>query len=237
LEQEEKMISVYDNFIRVRDEAAEAAEKSGRRPEDVRLVAVTKFVETDRIAQAIAAGALEVGENRAQELTEKYEFFKNNAQTIHFIGQLQLNKVKYLIGRADLIQSADRPEAFSEINRLAVKRGIRQAALVEVNIGSEPQKAGIAPNDLPELLKRISEMEGVSCRGLMCIPPAGDEKGSRYYFARMKELFEDIRAMDIPGVSMELLSMGMSHDFKEAIAEGSNMVRVGSAIFGARIRR
>ena len=237
MEQKEKVIPVYDNFIRVREEAAEAALRSGRKPGEVRLVAVTKFVDTERIAQAIAAGAVEVGENRAQELTEKYEFLKNNAQTIHFIGQLQLNKVKYLIGRADLIQSADRLEAFAEINRLAQKHGIRQGALVEVNIGSEPQKAGVAPAELPELLKRVSEMEGVSCRGLMCIPPADDEKGSAYYFAKMKELFESVRAMDIAGVSMEILSMGMSHDYKEAIAAGSNMVRVGSAIFGARPKR
>lgn len=230
------MISVADNFRRVRETVAEAAEKAGRRPEEIRLVAVTKFIDEDKIAPVFGAGCLEVGENRAQELTAKYDFFKNYGQTVHFIGQLQLNKVKYLIGRADLIQSADRPEAFAEIDRLAVKHGIRQGVLAEVNIGDEPQKAGVAAGDLPELLKRISDMPGISVKGLMCIPPAAGSVGARYYFAKMRELFETIKGMNIPGIEMDLLSMGMSGDYPSAIAEGANMVRVGSAIFGQRPR-
>ena len=230
------MIPVAENYRIVRDRVAEAAIKSGRSPEDVRLVAVTKFVEEERIAKAIGAGCLEVGENRAQELKDKYEFFKENRQTVHFIGQLQLNKVKYLIGRADLIQSADRMDAFSEIDRLAGVHGIRQDALVEVNIGEEPQKGGVAPLELPELLKRISDMPNVRVRGLMCIPPAAGSESASYYFNRMKELFERIKGTNIPGIKMELLSMGMSGDYPEAIAAGADMVRVGSAIFGARPR-
>ena len=232
--EQETMIDVAANYRRIRDEVAEAAVKSGRKPSDVRLVAVTKFVEAERIAPVFPEGCLEVGENRAQELTEKFDFFKSHGQTVHFIGQLQLNKIKYLIGRADLIQSADRPEAFTEINRLAAKHGIRQDCLVEINIGDEPQKAGIAPGDLPELLKRVSDMPNVFVRGLMCIPPAAGEREARYYFARMKELFDNIKGMKIPGVEMELLSMGMSGDHNSAIAEGANMVRIGSAIFGPR---
>ena len=231
---EQETIDVYSNFARVRDEVAESAAKSGREPGDIRLVAVTKFVEAERIAPAFEAGCTEVGENRAQELTEKFDFFKANGQTVHFIGQLQLNKIKYLVGRADLIQSADRPEAFAEIDRLAVKRGVRQACLVEVNIGDEPQKAGIAPCDLPELLKRISDMPGVLVKGLMCIPPAAGDRDARYYFARMRELFENMKGAAVPGIEMQILSMGMSGDYTSAIAEGANMVRVGSAIFGPR---
>ena len=234
MDKETLTASAADNYRFVADNIREAALKAGRDPGEIRLVAVTKFVDTERIAAAIGAGCTEVGENRAQELTEKYEFFKNNSQTVHFIGQLQLNKVKYLIGRADLIQSADRPEAFAEINRLAEKHGIRQETLVEVNIGDEPQKAGIAPGDLPELLKRISDMPCIHVKGLMCIPPAAGERGAGYYFARMKELFENIKGMDIPMADMELLSMGMSGDYPSAIAEGAKMVRVGSAIFGRR---
>lgn len=234
---QKEMIPVAENFRIVRERVAEAAVLSGRSPEDIRLVAVTKFVETERIAKAIAAGCLEVGENRAQELTEKYDFFKENGQRVHFIGQLQLNKVKYLVGRAELIQSADRPEAFYEISCVAEKRGVRQGVLVEVNIGAEPQKAGIAPDELPELLKRISDLPSICVKGLMCIPPAAGGKSAAYYFAHMKELFESIKGMDIPGISMEVLSMGMSGDYTSAIAEGSNMVRVGSAIFGARVNR
>ena len=224
---------VADNFRRVKENIGEAAELSGRRPEDIRLVCVTKFVDTERIRAAINAGGLETGENRAQELVDKYDFFKENGQIVHFIGQLQLNKVKYLIGRADLIQSADRIEAFREIERLADKHGIRQDTLVEVNIGNEPQKGGVAPGELTELLKRVSDMPHVCVKGIMCIPPAAGGE-TREYFKRMKELFEDIKASGIPGADMELLSMGMSGDYPSAIAEGANMVRVGSAIFGAR---
>ena len=234
--EQEEMSSVAENLKRVRDSVAEAALASGRKPSDVRLVCVTKFVDERRIAEAIGAGSLEVGENRAQELVDKFEFFRENGQTVHFIGQLQLNKVKYLIGRADLIQSADRLEAFSEIERLAGKHGLRQETLMEINIGDEPQKGGVAPSEAPELLKRISDMPHVCVRGLMCIPPAAGGEDARYYFRRMKELFEDIRSMEIPNVSMDILSMGMSGDFPSAVAEGANMVRVGSAIFGQRPR-
>lgn len=232
---EQKMtLDVAANFLRVKENAAEAAIRSGRRPEDIRLVAVTKFVEPERIAPAFSAGCLEVGENRAQELTDKFDFFKQNGQAVHFIGTLQLNKIKYLVGRADMIQSADRWEAFTEINRLALKREVVQPCLVEVNIGDEPQKSGIDKAELPELLKRISDMPGILVKGLMCIPPAAGGMDARYYFANMRELFENIKGMSIPGIEMQTLSMGMSGDYTSAIAEGSNMVRVGSAIFGPR---
>lgn len=234
MEQKEVASVIGENFRRVAENVHEAAVKSGRGADDVRLIAVTKFVEIERIAPVFEAGCLEVGENRAQELTDKYDFFKEHGQTVHFIGQLQLNKVKYLVGRADLIQSADRPEAFTEINRIAGKHGLIQQTLVEVNIGDEPQKAGIAPDELEELLKRISEMPNVLVKGLMCIPPAAGSRDARYYFAGMRELFENIKGRNIPGVEMELLSMGMSGDYESAIAEGANMVRVGSAIFGPR---
>lgn len=236
MEQEEMICSIAENFRRVKENIAEAEYKAGREPGSVRLVAVTKFVDIDRIKQAIDAGSLEVGENRAQELTDKFDFFKENGQTVHFIGQLQLNKVKYLVGRAELIQSADRPEAFTEISRLAAKKGLVQDTLVEVNIGAEPQKAGVAPEDLRELLYRISDMPGVRCKGLMCIPPAAGGKGSAYYFARMKELFDTMKEYELPKVDMSILSMGMSGDYIPAIAGGADMVRVGSAIFGARAR-
>ena len=234
---QKEMIPVADNYRIVCERVAEAAYKAGRRAEDIRIVAVTKFVEPERIIKAFEAGCREVGENRAQELTDKYGLFRENRQTVHFIGQLQLNKVKYLVGRADLIQSADRPEAFAEISRVANNRGVRQDVLVEVNIGEEPQKAGVAPNDLPELLKRISDLPSICVKGLMCIPPAAGGQGAAFYFARMKELFESVKDMDLTGYVPELLSMGMSGDYTSAVAEGSNMVRVGSAIFGARTMR
>ena len=220
----------------VKSNIAEAAYKAGRDASEVRLVAVTKFVEPERIQPAFAAGVAEVGENRAQELVDKYDFFKANGQRVHFIGQLQLNKVKYLVGRAELIQSADRMEAFAEIDRIAVNRGVRQDTLVEVNIGAEPQKAGIAPEGLTELFKRISDMPGICVRGLMCIPPAAEGDKVRGYFRRMKELFDEYKGLDIPFICMDILSMGMSGDYAAAVEEGATMVRVGSAIFGARQR-
>ena len=220
----------------VKSNIAEAASKAGRDASEVRLVAVTKFVEPERILPAFAAGVAEVGENRAQELVDKYDFFKANGQRVHFIGQLQLNKVKYLVGRAELIQSADRFEAFAEISRIAASRGVRQDTLVEVNIGEEPQKGGIAPNDLRELYKRISDLPNVCVKGLMCIPPAAEGEAARDYFKHMRELFSAGEGLDIPNVSMEILSMGMSGDYTVAIEEGATMVRIGSAIFGARQR-
>lgn len=229
-------LNIEANYRLVKSSVAEAAYKSGRNADDIRIIAVTKFVDTERIAHAVAAGASEVGENRAQELTDKYEFFRANGQRVHFIGTLQLNKVKYLVGRADLIQSADRFEAFAEISRIAVKRGVKQDTLVEVNIGAEPQKSGIAPNDLPELFKRISELPNICVRGLMCIPPAAEGEAVRGCFKHMKELFTEYKGLDIPNVCMETLSMGMSGDYTVAVEEGANMVRVGSAIFGARQR-
>lgn len=236
MEQKEVAFSVRENFLRVRENTAEAAIRSGRDPGDIRLIAVTKFVDTDRIKEAIDAGAAEVGENRAQELVDKYDFFIQNRQRVHFIGKLQLNKLKYLVGRAELIQSADRMEAFSEIERLAEKKGLIQDTLVEVNIGGELQKGGIAPEALPELINVISDMPHVRVKGLICIPPAADGAEAGVWFKRMKELFEDIKTKETANVKMEILSMGMSGDYVSAVAEGSNMVRVGSAIFGQRQR-
>ena len=144
--------------------------------------------------------------------------------------------MKYLVGRADLIQSADRYEAFAEIDRIAGKRGIRQDTLAEINIGAEPQKAGVAPEELPELFKRISDLPNICVKGLMCIPPAAEGDKVRDHFKRMRELFASFEGPYIPNVSMEILSMGMSGDYAAAVEEGANMVRVGSAIFGARQR-
>ncbi len=220
----------------VRERIAEAADRSGRSASDIRLVAVTKFIDIPPIAEALAKGVKEVGENRAQELVDKFGFFKEHGQFVHFIGRLQLNKVKYLVGRAGLIQSADRMEAFTEIDRIAARLGVKQDTLVEVNIGAEPQKAGIAPQELNELYKRISDLPNICVKGLMCIPPAAEGEAVRDHFKRMRELFAEGKGLDIPNVGMEILSMGMSGDYTLAIEEGANMVRIGSAIFGARQR-
>ena len=147
---------------------------------------------------------------------------------------MQTNKVKYVIGYANLIQSVDRLELAKEISRLAVKAGITQNVLAEVNIGGEAQKGGIAPDELKDLISVISELPGIRVKGLMCVPPAVGEGEARRYFASMRRLFEDIGSAGIPGVDMQELSMGMSGDYRSAIKEGATMVRVGTAIFGAR---
>lgn len=222
------------NLQKVIDGIAEACEKVGRSPAEVRLVGATKFKSPDIIRPVIEAGLTEVGENRAQEFNEKFDFFKECGVKTHFIGALQTNKVKYLVGRAALIQSVDRLELAAEVNRLATRKALVQPILIEVNIGGEEQKSGVAPKELRELLKVVSEMPGVRVEGLMCVPPAVGEEEARAYFARMRELFLRIRDENIPNIFMDELSMGMSGDYKAAVIEGSTMVRIGSALFGAR---
>lgn len=227
-------MSIRENYLEICQSIADAAKQAGRRAEDITLVAVSKFVDEERIRLAHEAGANVFGESRAQELGEKMPMFEEFGADVHFIGQLQTNKVKYVIGYASLIQSVDRLELAKEISRLAVKAGITQNVLAEVNIGGEAQKGGIAPDELKDLISVISELPGIRVKGLMCVPPAVGEGEARRYFASMRRLFEDIGSAGIPGVDMQELSMGMSGDYRSAIKEGATMVRVGTAIFGAR---
>lgn len=227
-------MSIRDNYLSVVENIASACAACGRSESDVTLITVTKFVDTERIAEAVAAGARHVGENRPQEFRDKLEFFRENGLDAHLIGQLQLNKVKYVVGNASLIQSVDRQELAAEISRLAEKHGIVQNVLVEVNIGGEAQKSGVPPEELKDFLSLISELPGIRVKGMMCVPPSVGEEEARRYFASMRRLFEDIASAHIPGVEMQELSMGMSGDYKSAIMEGATMVRVGTAIFGAR---
>ncbi|MBR6006341.1 MAG: YggS family pyridoxal phosphate-dependent enzyme, partial [Clostridia bacterium] len=209
------------NLMRIREGIAEAEYAAGRPAGSVRLIGVTKFKTADEIRPALEAGLAEIGENRAQEFNDKFDFFTGWGVKKHFIGALQLNKAKYLVGRADLIQSVDRAALAEEINRLAVIRGVVQPILIEVNIGAEEQKSGVAPAELPELLKMISDMPGIAAKGLMCVPPAGSEDEARPYFAAMRELFERMRELRLENVSMDELSMGMSGDYKAAVKEGA----------------
>lgn len=222
------------HFQEIRDEIAEACYKAGRSASSVRIIGATKFKTAEQILPVIREGLSEAGENRAQEFNEKYDFFTEHGVKAHFIGALQTNKVKYLVGRAALIQSVDRLELAAEINRLSMRKQLVQPILIEVNIGGEEQKSGVAPKELRDLLSVVSEMPGVRVSGLMCVPPAVSEAEARVYFARMRELFQRIAEENIPNIRMEELSMGMSGDYKAAVLEGSTMVRIGSALFGAR---
>ncbi len=230
-------MSIRDNYLRIMEGIHSAAAEAGRDPGEVCLLAVTKFVDEARIAQALDCGVTNCGENRAQELAAKLPFFQSRGAELHLIGQLQTNKVKYVIGNVKTIQSVDRPELAAEISRLAVKRGLTQSVLVEVNIGGEAQKGGVPPEGLEEFILTIAAMPGLRVEGLMCVPPAVGEEEARAYFARMRRLFEDMAGKGLPNASMNTLSMGMSGDYRAAIAEGSTMVRIGSALFGARPRQ
>ena len=226
---------IAENVKSVKERIAAAAERCGRSADEIRLVAATKMNSAERLRQAIAAGVTVCGENRVQELVEKWEQGAYEGAALHFIGHLQKNKVKYVVGRCELIQSVDSIELLSAINAQAEKLGICQQVLLEVNIASEESKSGFSSSELPVVLASAGNFTHVFIRGLMAIPPISIIKGqNRPYFAAMKQLFIDIQTKKYDNVSMDFLSMGMSGDFEDAIAEGSNMVRVGSAIFGAR---
>lgn len=227
-------MTIRENLEQVRERMALACQRSGRAECDVTLIAVTKFVETARIAEAVAAGVTEIGENRAQEFSEKLNFYKQNHLRAHFIGQLQTNKVKYVCGKADLIQSVDREPLLDAIAAYAAKNGVTQDILIEVNIGREEQKGGVLPEALDTLAERIASLGSVRLRGLMCVPPAVDREAVRVYFREMRSRFERLTAA-YPQLPIDTLSMGMSHDFDTAIEEGATTVRVGTAIFGPRI--
>lgn len=226
-------MSIRENVAQIRENIQAACARSGRKESEVTLMAVTKFVETDRIREAVDAGIRFVGENRAQEFTEKLTFYKQNDLHAHFIGQLQTNKVKYICGSAELIQSVDRIALLDAIAKQAERLQIVQDILLEVNIGYEPQKGGIEPNAVSELLAYSRRYPAVRVRGLMCVPPIGTEQEVRGHFRSMRSLFEKVgeEFRDLP---MDTLSMGMSHDYAIAVEEGATIVRVGSAIFGAR---
>ncbi len=224
------------NYQLINERIAEAAEKSGRKREDVTFLAATKTVDAATINHAISLGLDHIGENRVQELLSKYADYDLANCSLQFIGHLQSNKVRRQIaGKVDLIQSVDSLKLAQEISAQSVKRGLTTDILVEVNIGREENKSGVFEENLEELLCQIAPLEGISVKGLMTIPPICENKHKiSKYFYNMHKLFIDISAKKLDNVSMSILSMGMSSDYYEAILEGATMVRIGSALFGAR---
>ncbi len=225
-------MTIADNVRRVREQIAEAALKAGRAPEEITLVAAAKMNGADRVREAILAGVDAVGENRVQEMLQKNGEGAYAGAPLHFIGHLQTNKVRHVVGLCSLIESVGSAELLELISRRALMLSIKQDILIEVNIGREPTKSGILKENLEELLIRAGLLPGVRICGLMAIPPAQSKNCN--YFDEMYNLFVDIRAKKYDNISMNFLSMGMSDSFAAAIAAGSNMVRVGTAIFGAR---
>lgn len=225
-----------ENIARIRQTISDAALAAGRDPSEVTLVAATKVQTSDTIRAAIAAGISVCGENRVQELTAHLEDNAYEGAELHFIGHLQTNKVKYIVGKVALIHSVSSDRLLEAISDRAVKLGIVQDILLEVNVGREASKGGYLPEEVMEAAKSALRLPGVRLRGLMAIPPIADLPGqNRPYFAQMRQLFVDTKALLGDNVSViDSLSMGMSDDYEDAIAAGATLVRVGTAIFGAR---
>ncbi len=199
------------------------------------LIAVTKTRSVEEINLAIQCGVRHIGENRVQELLEKYDQIEKSGVTIHLIGRLQTNKVKYIIDKVDLIHSVDSFKLAAEISKRAEKIGKIQDVLVEVNIGGEASKGGIEPDELEPFLKELSVLSGIRVCGLMCIPPIATQiHQNREYFFKMQHLFVDIKAKKLDNINMDILSMGMTNDYEDAIDAQSTFIRVGRGIFGAR---
>ena len=226
--------SIRENIAAIRAQIDAAARETGRTGADITLVGASKMNGAAACQEAIAAGIDALGENRVQEMTAKLAEDAYRGAPLHFIGHLQRNKVKQVVGKAALIQSIGSPELLAEVDRQAEKLGIVQDILLEVNIGGEEAKSGFAPDTVEQAAAQAKALAHVRVRGLMTIPPAdATREENMAYFAKVRALYVDIsRKMYDNG--LEYLSMGMSGDFADAIRAGANMVRVGSAIFGAR---
>ena len=228
-------MSIAENVARVRAQMSEAALRWGRNPEEIKLCAATKMNDADAVRQAIAAGVDCCGENRVQELTAKLSENAYAGAPVHFIGHLQTNKVRQVVGKVDLIQSVDSAHLLRAVDREAGRQGIRQDILLEINIGNEASKGGFSPEEILPLLENFGEFSNVCVKGLMAIPPISRFPGENLeFFQKMRQISVDIRDIINDNVKVDCLSMGMSGDFEDAIAAGSTMIRVGTAIFGAR---
>ena len=229
-------MELAQNIQAVRAKIAQAAADAGRTPGEITLCAATKVQTDETIRAAIAAGVQVCGENRVQELTAHLEAGAYEGAGVHFIGHLQTNKVKQVVGKVELIHSVDSERLLRAIHSQAEKLGIVQDILLEVNIAGEESKGGCSPQEAEELARLTAQLPHVRLRGLMAIPPVSLEIGAnRPYFQAMRQLFVDIKGkMSDNQASMDCLSMGMSGDYADAIAEGATLVRVGTALFGPR---
>ena len=228
-------MSIAENVAHIRAEMEAAAVRCGRNPKEIKLCAATKMNDADAVRQAIAAGVDCCGENRVQELTAKLGEDAYQGAPVHFIGHLQTNKVRQVVGKVDLIQSVDSQRLLREIDREAAKQGLVQSVLLEVNIGNEASKSGFQAEEILPLLEKSGDFSNICIKGLMAIPPISHNMGDNVkFFQKMSQLYVDIRRKKYDNVMVDCLSMGMSDDFTDAVRWGSTMVRVGTAIFGAR---
>lgn len=228
-------MSIAENVAAIRAAMESAARDAGRDPKEIKLCAATKMNDTAAVRQAIAAGVDVCGENRVQELTQKLGEKAYVGAPVHFIGHLQTNKVRQVVGKVDLIQSVGSLHLLEAVNKEAARQNLRQDILLEVNIGEEAAKTGFAASEILPLIDKIDSFSNICVRGLMAIPPISENPGDNSkFFLKMREIYVDIRAKKKDNVQVDCLSMGMSGDYLDAIRCGSTMVRIGTAIFGER---
>ena len=214
---------------------AEAARACGRDPAEIRLIAVSKTVDSQRIVNAYDCGQNLFGENRVQDALEKIDLLKGKEIHWHLIGHLQKNKVKYIIGQFDLVHSIDSFSLAEMVHKKSQEQGVVTAVLIQVNISGEETKNGLPPDQLLDTLVRVSQLSGVQVKGMMTIPPMqSDPEASRKYFAELRQLRDEMAKQAIENIQLDELSMGMSNDYQVAVQEGATLVRVGTAIFGNR---
>lgn len=228
-------MQIQSNIKKIHDEIRAAAQKSERDSSQITLIAVSKKKPSEMIQQAIEAGHRDFGENYIQEAMEKIDLIGRKSATWHFIGHLQSNKAKFAVKYFDLIHTVDKVKLAKEINRQAQKTGKIQEILLQVNIAHETTKSGAEENEIVDIAKQVCLFDNLHISGLMCMPPFFDDpEDARIYFKKLKQISKDIEALNLPNTTMAQLSMGMSHDFTVAVEEGATLVRVGTAIFGAR---
>ena len=228
-------MTIAENIARIRAEMAETAVRAGRDPAEILLCAASKMNDAARVREAVAAGVDCCGENRVQELTQKLAEHAYDGAPVHFIGHLQTNKVRQVVGKVALLQSVDRLELLRCVQKEAARLGITQDILLEINIGAEESKSGFTPAEAVAVADEMEAYPNCRLRGLMAIPPIAEKPGDNYrYFEKIHTISVDITAKNHHNSSMDILSMGMSGDYADAIACGSTMIRVGTAIFGAR---
>lgn len=228
------MQSIRENVAAVEAKIAAAAKRAGRNPEDILLLAVSKTKPVEMIQEAVDCGLTALGENKVQEIMEKFEPMGKGVHW-HLIGHLQTNKVKYIIDKVDMIHSVESLRLAQEIDKRAAAAKVIMDILVEVNIAGEESKFGVRPEDTEVFLRELSKFDNIHVRGLMTVAPfVNNPEENRVYFRKMRELLVDMNAKKIDNISMDVLSMGMTGDYEVAIEEGATIVRVGTGIFGER---
>lgn len=228
------MDSIKENILHVKNDIIEICKSCGRNPEEITLIAVSKTIEPERISYAVDCGITDLGENKVQEVMDKYDSITKNVKW-HLIGHLQTNKVKYIIDKVGLIHSVDSVKLAEEINKRAEKINLKKDVLVQVNVAMEETKFGIHIEEAVDFVKSISGFDNICIKGLMTIAPYSDDpEAVRPVFRQLKEKFDELSLLGLPNTDMKVLSMGMSNDYRVALEEGANMIRIGTAIFGKR---